>query len=377
MRKRRFILFVLVFSIFLHADTKNPDKPALGTWDFQLEKIWEIETAGEDVFGQPFVLTVADDATLYVFDIKNGINYIFDSKGGFVKTFAKGGQGPGEIIGQELTHVVKDRLIIPGMNGIHYFSRDGDYIKTIKQVKTRRTPRLFIDEDNMIAAPMTAVFHPEGKTNIVRKNLKTEEEIVIADFSLDLAGVASSGQQVIDIIVVGLSPLMTLALSDNTLFWGLSDSYIINISDLRGERLDTFSVNRKKRKISDSSKMKYFRNDNLPQDILPQLVKSFPNELTHFYRIENHRGLIYIFVPELDLELGRAKMRQIDIFSQTGKYLYRASVDFGKNLTHLFSPLRNFVIKGDYIYAACEREDDTIVIIKYKASFPRADWIQE
>jgi len=377
MSKRLFILFFLFFSIFLHADTKNRDKPAKGIWDFQLEKVWEIETAGEDVFGQPFVLTVADDATLYVFDIKNGINYIFDSEGKYVRSFAKGGQGPGEIIGQELTHVLKDSLIIPGMNGIHYFTKDGEYIKTIKQVKTRRTPRLFIDEDNMIAAPMTAIFHPEGKTNIVRKNLKTGEEIVIADFSLDLVGVASNGQQVMDIIVVGLSPLMTLALFDNTLFWGLSDSYVINISDLRGKRLNSFSVNRKKRKISDSSKMKYFRNDDLPQDILPRLVKSYPNVLTHFHRIEIHRGLIYIFVPDLDLERGRTKLRQIDIFSQTGKYLYRASVDFGENLTHLFSPLRNFVIKGDYIYAACEREDDTIVIIKYKASFPSSDWIQE
>lgn len=373
MKKRLFILFVLVFSIFLHADKKNRDKPTKGTWDFQLEKIWEIETAGEDVFGQPFALTVGENVTLYVFDLKNGINYIFDSEGKFVGVFAKGGQGPGEIIGQELTHVVKDKLIIPGMNGIHYFTKDGEYIKTTKQDKTRRTPRLFIDEDNMIAAPMTAVFHPEGKAKIVRKNLVTEEEIVIADFPLAQAGVASSRQQIMDMIVIGLSPLMTMTLSDNSLFWGLSDSYKINISDLRGDRLNTFSVNRKNKKISDSFKKKYFQNFNLPQDILPQMIKSFPNEMTHFCRIEIHRGLIYIFVPDLDLELGRTKIRQIDIFSQTGEYLYRSSVDFGDNLTHLFSPLGNFVIKGDFVYAACEREDDTIVIIKYKASFPRAD----
>jgi len=377
MRKRLFILFVLVFSIFLHADKKNRDKPAKGTWDFQLEKIWEIETAGDDVFGQPFALTVADDATLYVFDPKNEINYIFYSEGEFVRTFAKSGQGPGEIIGQEWTHIVKDKLIIPGMNDIHYFTKDGEYVKSIKQNKTRRNPRLFIDEDNMIAAPMSAVFLPEGKAKIVRKNLVTEEEIAIADFPLAQAGVASSRQQVMDMIVIGLSPLMTVALFDNTLFWGLSDSYKINISDLRGDRLDAFSVNRKKRKISDSFKMKHFRNFNLPQDILPQMVKSFPNELTHFHRIEIHCGLIYVFVPDLDLELGRTKIKQIDIFSQTGKYLYRASADFGDNLTHLFSPLGNFVIKGDHIYAACEREDDTIVIIKYKTSFPRADQVQD
>lgn len=113
------------------------------------------------------------------------------------------------------------------------------------------------------------------------------------------------------------------------------------------------------------------RDFNLPEDMLPQIVKSYPNELTFFHRIEVHNGQVYVYVPDLDLDLGRAKIKQIDIFSPEGKYLYRVKVDFGENLTHLFSPLNNFIIKDDHIYTACEREDDTIVILKYKAALPR------
>ena len=370
MRKTRLILLILLFSLGLYAEKKNRDKPLYGFWDFKLETLWEIDEAGEDVFGHPFTLTVGEGTNLYVFDMKHGINYIFDPQGDFIRTFGRGGQGPGEIIGQEWTHIVEDKLIIPGMNGIHYFTLEGEYIKTIGQERNFHNPRLFIDEDNMIGAPMTAVFLPEGRAEIVRKNLKTDEEIVLADFSLSLAGVASTERQVVDIIVIGLSPLMTLALSDNTLLWGLSDSYLINISDLQGNLLDKFSVKRKKRKISDSTKTKYFRNMNMSPEMLSQLVQSFANLKTHFCRFEIHRGLIYVFVPDLDVEQGQAKIKQIDIFSRSGQYLYRAELDFGENLTHFFSPLRNVVFCGDFVYAACTRKDDTVVILKCKGSFP-------
>jgi len=371
MKRYLFTSIMLIFGLLLYGNTKNRDKPAKGDWDLKMEKVWEIESAGEEVFGQPFSMIVSDEGMLYVFDPKNGTNYIFDNDGKFIKAFAKEGQGPGEIIRQELTHLVGDKVIIPGMNGTHFFTKDGKYVKTIKQEEMQRDPRIFIDEDNIISAPLTAVLLPGGKAEITRRNIKTGKEALIKDFTLTQTGIAASGSQVVDIIVIGLSPLMTLGFHGNRLFWGMSDSYVINVSDLDGKKITSFSVNRKKKRISDNFKKKYFRDFNLPEDMLPQILKSYPNELTYFHRIEVHNGLIYVYVPDLDLDLGRAKIKQIDIFSPEGKYLYRARVDFGKNLTHLFSPLNNFIIKNDHIYAACEREDDTIVILKCKTSLPK------
>ncbi len=370
-RKYLFFLILLFCGLLLYAEIKNRDKPAKGEWDFKLEKIWEIEKAGDEIFGQPFSITVSDDGMLYVFDPKNGTNYIFDEDGTFINAFAKEGQGPGEIIRQDLTHLVGDKVIIHGMNGAHYFTKQGEYVKTIKQEEIQRDPRIFIDEENIVSAPLTAVLVPERKAEIIRRNIKTGEEAIIADFTPTQTGIAASRGQVVDVIAIGLSPLMTLGFHDGRLYWGMSDSYMINVSDLDGKKITSFSLNRKKKRISDNFKKKYFRNPNLPEDMLPQILKSYPNELTFFHRIEVYNGLIYMYVPDLDLDLGRAKIKQIDIFSPEGKYLYRARVDFGKNLTHLFSPLNNFIIKDDHIYAVCEREDDTIVILKCEAAIPR------
>jgi hypothetical protein len=66
-----------------------------------------------------------------------------------------------------------------------------------------------------------------------------------------------------------------------------------------------------------------------------------------------------------------ARITQIDIFSPEGRYLYRAHLDFGKGLTHLFSPLSNLCFKNGYLYAICVREDDTVVLVKYKAALPK------
>lgn len=101
------------------------------------------------------------------------------------------------------------------------------------------------------------------------------------------------------------------------------------------------------------------------------IAASFSNKLTHFHQIEVHNGLIYAYVPELDLGQGTARIAQVDIFSPEGKYLYRARFDFGKGLTHLFSPLSNFAFKNGNLYAICIREDDAVVLVKYKAALPK------
>jgi hypothetical protein len=370
MNKKLLVLLILFLCTVSCVDNKTRDKPLRGEWNFQLEKVWEIDGPGEDVFGQPFSLNVSPEGWLYVFDPKNNINYIFDSEGQFVKAFARGGQGPGEIIRQELIHIVGDFLIIPGLNGVHYFTKKGDFVKTVKQEKDPLDPRLFIDEKNFISAPLTAVNLPEGKAKIVRKNLETMTETIISDYSLTQAGVASNESQMIDMIVISLSPIMTLCLQCDKLYWGLSDTFTIHISDLNGQTFGSISLNRKRRSIPDSAKAKYFASIDLPPELLPQMVKSFPDVLTFFCRLEVHNDLLYVYIPDLDVELGRTKIKQIDIFSLDGKYLYKANVDIGSGLTHLFSPLGNFVIKDGFVYAVCEREDDSVVIIKSRAALP-------
>jgi hypothetical protein len=370
MKKMRleFAMFLLV--AFFQAPVVNPDKPLMGEWNFRIEKVWEIDRAGDDVLGKPFSLTATEDGILYVYDVANNVNYIFDKDGNFTRAFARSGQGPGEVMGQGRIHCVNGKVYIPAQNGIKVFTEDGEYIQTVKQAGRSLDPRFFLNEDEIISAPKTAVFLPDGKGTIIRKNIKTGDETVISKFSLQDWGMAQSRGQVVDIIAIGFSPLMILGYAQNRLYWGMNTSYMINVTDLNGKKISTFSVKRRSRKVSDNFKKKYFGSPNLPPEMLAQIADSFPNDISFFHRIEVHNGLVYVFVPDVDLENKRAKLKQIDIFSQEGEYLYRAYIKFEKNRQHLFSPFNNIVIKNRHLYVVLSDEEYNPLIAKYKIVLP-------
>jgi hypothetical protein len=360
-----------MFVCFLSADVENPDKPKKGGWDFQLEEVWQIEKAGEDVFGRPFSLAVSEEELVYIYDAGNDINYIFDHVGRFLKAFAPAGQGPGEIQGQGSTFIAGDKIIIDSMGGLQYFSKRGEYIKSKKKDTLRHEPQIFLSGNECITAPLTLIHVSDGKGKIQRVNLETGEENGIASFSVFEGGMASSRGQVVDVIVPGLTPMMRMAHEDGRLYWGLSDSYVINISRLDGDKLGAFKVRRKKNNISDSFKKQYFRDDNIPPDMLKQLVDSLPNEISCFHRIDILNGLVYVFVPELELGEKWPKIRQIDIFTPEGEYLYKTKLEFDNDLEPLFSPLNNLVIKGENLYIVLTDKEDNVLLSKYSMKLPK------
>ena len=372
--KKMKLSFILFLSIaFLQAAVVNPDRPRKGEWDFKLKKVWEIGRAGDDLLGRPFSLTATEDGILYVYDTANRTNYIFDRDGNFIRAFARSGQGPGEIIGQELIHYVDGKVYIPAQNGINLFTKDGIYIQTLKPEDRSLDPRIFLNEDEVISAPKTPMFLPDGKGQIIRKNIKTGDETVISGFSIQDWGIAQSGGRIVDIIAIGFSPLMILGHAENRLYWGVNTSYMINVSDLGGKKINTFSVKRKGKKVSDKFKKKYFESPNLPEEMLNQIAESLPNEISFFYRLEVHNGLVYVFVPDVDLNSKRAKLKQIDIFSPEGEYLYRAYIKFEKNRQHLFSPLNNLVIQNRHLYAVLMDEEDNALVAKYEIAPPNGN----
>jgi hypothetical protein len=369
--KLAFILFLLV--ALSQAAVVNPDKPRKGEWDFKLKKVWEIDRAGDDLLGRPFSLTATEDGILYVHDAANRINYIFDKDGNFIRAFARRGQGPGEVIGQELTHYVNGQVYIPAQNGINLFTKDGVYIQTVNRQGGPLNVRVFLNRDEIISAPKTAAFLPDGKGKIIRKNIKTGNETVISEFSIQDWGITQSGENVVDIVAIGFSPLMILGYAENRLYWGMNTSYMINVTDLSGKKINSFSLKRKSKIVSDKFKKKYFESSGLPGEMLNQITESLPNKISFFYRIEIHNGLVYVFVPDLDLNSKTAKLKQIDIFSSEGEYLYRAYIKFEKNRHHLFSPLNNLVIQNGHLYAVLMDEEDKVLVAKYKIALPNGN----
>lgn len=366
MRKSIILTLSLLLAITLPAQVKNSDKPQKGEWDFKLQKILDIKSAAGDVLARPGGILAAADGTLIVHDGKIGINHLFDREGRYIKSFGKRGEGPGEIKAQSFFFLLENTIIIPDVGKIHYFSKEGNLIES-KIKKPGITPNLFLNENEFIQAPKSFFDAVEGKGTIKRINLLTGKERVLAEFDIFKGGAGRGGGQVIDIIVGGLSPLMTIGYGNKRLYYGMSDKYHINIVDLEGKKTGSFSLDRPERKITKARKREHFKNSRLPQEALDQIVKSFPDKLTYFQEIKIHNGLVYVYVAEL----GRSREKQeIDIFSKEGKYLYRSCIRFGEDYTMMYSPFGNFYIVKDFLYVVLESESGDVLVRKYKISLP-------
>jgi len=369
LRKRLWLPVVLSLFPMLTAFSEevNKDRPQRGEWDFRLKKVWETASAGDEVLGLPQGIIISDEGTLYLSDAANRKDYMFDPDGGFVGSFAARGEGPGEVQRHGRFFFGGDKLIIADIGRLHYFTKEGKFLTTVRR---DCEPHAILDENRFIDAPLSAVFLPEGKGSISLCDLRSGQDTVISGFSAFEGGVARNDETVVDVIVPLFSPLMTIGYSGDRLYWGLSDRYVIRATDLAGREITAFSVDRKKKKISGGDKREYFNKGNLPSEMLKQLVDSVPDEVTCFYRIEVHNGLVFVFIPDIDLENRTLRTKQIDIFSPGGKYLYRAPLMFGKNRVHLTSPLQNLVIKGDFLYAVLQDEEDRVLVAKYRVTLP-------
>jgi hypothetical protein len=369
MRKKASWIFgmLLVAAPLLLSEVKNADKPRKGEWDFNPVKLWEIESAGADVFGVPASMQVSDEDCLYVYDKGNKRNYIFDSDGNFIKTYGVKGQGPGEAREQSSFFIVDDKILIVDVGRIHYFRLDGTYLHSIVNSLYSRRPVLFLNEHEFVAVPLGVFEVPGFKAQIKRFNLESEQETVIADFEIFKGGIGRKGKLVGSLIVPGLTPLMTVGYGNGSLYYGRSDTYKIQITDLSGKLLNTFSLGRKKKKVPEDVKKKNFgRYARMSKQALDQIISTTPNEATFFCRIEIHQGLIYVFVPDVS----RHNRLKIDIFSPEGKYLYRGNLAIENNLTMMEPQTSNPYIKDDFLYISVMDEDDNVKIIKYQISMP-------
>jgi hypothetical protein len=367
-RKALWLTGILLIVVpLLLSEVKNADKPLRGEWDFKPAKEWEIDSAGSDVFGIPANMQVSYDRHLYVFDRENNRNYIFDSDGNFIKTYGAKGQGPGEARDQNSLFLVDDKLLIVDVGRIHYFRLDGTYLHSVVNSRYSRRPVIFLNEYEFLAVPLGVFEAPDFKARIKRINLESGQETVIANFDIFEGGIGRAGKMVGSLIVPGLTPLMTVGYGNGRLYYGRSDNYKIQVTDLSGKLLNTFSLDRKRKKVSEDIKKKYFgRYSSMSKQALDQIIATTPNETTFFCRIETHQGLIYVFVPDIS----RHNKLKIDIFSPEGKYLYRGNLTIEDYLTMMDPQLNNPYIKDEFLYVSVMDGNDNVKIIKYQISLP-------
>jgi len=354
----------------LTAEVKNQDQPLKGKWDFKLKKVWEVNSAGDDVLAEPGALLISDEGTIYFHDAKNFKHYIFSAEGKFKKPFGKRGEGPGEVrdFWESELFMINEKLIIGDINKIHFFTKKGDYIRSELNYLFRRRPNHFLNENEFIYAPIHKREMPDGIGKIAVYNLKTKKDKILVRFKFADTGTIRVGRGEYSYDIGGLTPMMTVCYHNNMLFYGMSDTYKINISDLSGKGLNIFSLQAKGREISAEEKRNFFKTWGEPADVVEKIIKSTPDKLTCFVRVEVHQKLIYVFRSFFGPS---QKSQKIDIFSPKGEYLYYSEIKPGNDRFFYFSHLKNLIIKENHLYAFIEDKEGEIRLTKYRINCPK------
>jgi hypothetical protein len=164
---------------------------------------------------------------------------------------------------------------------------------------------------------------------------------------------------------VALTPAVIIGHHHDLIYFGMNDKYKINIAQMNGNIIKTFSLERNRRHISNEIKKDRLLKrgkGRAPVEILEMLAAKMPNDLTYFSTLENHNGFIYAFSSYYD----RKNSQQIDIFTSEGKYLYRSYITVPQDKIISVEPL----IKEGFVYLALENEAGDQSIGKFSIALP-------
>ncbi len=361
------IICLFLLSMNLQGKVVNEDKPEKGTGTFNILELWQVSEGEGDPFGNIRSILISEDGTFCCLDDKLKRMFLYDKDGKFIKGFGKTGEGPGEIklFRQARLYNAGDKIAVQDTDRIHYFNWSGEFLESIPNLK-QRSPILFLDQYNFITAPRDILATPEGIAEVKQINLKTGKAKLITKFSMYKGGSIQNENNQASIIANGLTPLFELGIYKDRLYYGVSDKYRIEISDMTGKAISVFGLKREKTKVTEEEKVEPIlqaAKGLAPEELLRDLAKKLPNEETFFIDIQSHNGLIWVFVPDWK----RTNSRQIDIFSPEGKYLFRRFIKTDENESIFSSPL----IHKKSVYLVIQNEDDEFRVAKYSIDLPK------
>lgn len=352
------------------AHVKNPDKPLKGQWEFDPQEEWSIEGAGEQLLVSVNNVRVDDAGKVYAFDRKHNKFFVFSPEGKFLYAFGKKGEGPGEYKFAMNFYLVGKYVAVQDMGALHYFSKDGTYVKTFRP-KRRVFPRAFLDEHRFINVRDAEEGQENEMVEIYDLTTDTAAPVVevAAEEALTATAESGGGRMVLKIKDSSATPMVQTALHNNTLLYGKNDAYAIKKIDLKGKELMSFSLEGRKRKAI-TMEMKKKRIDGIvvnggkmPKAMADQMIKGMADQCTFFGGLQvDENGLIYTYVMDVGNETGR----EVDIFSPDGKYLYHGALTLPDGLTRKSSLL----LKKNFMYVFAEDEDGESKLYKYRVKRP-------
>jgi len=362
-------LLMITLSVTLFARVENSDKPLKGQWDFKMKKIWGVEKAGNIDIGEVQAICTAGDGRVYIADAGHSKTHIFNKEGNYLSSFAPKGEAPGEIRhygGGEQLFVVNNKFIFAERYKIHYFDLDGKFDQFVR-IPGDLQVKLFVSEDTLLSASSSpSPLNPDKKGQIILYNLKTQSKKIILEFQPFKKSLASDGTiNVVRIIIPDITPLMFVSYRDGKIYYGMSDIYQINMVNLEGKEMGSFTINGRQQKevTAEYKKDLGIGLGDIPQELVQKIIKGLPDKASFFQGLWIAKnGLIFVFVSDPV----NSNLRTFDIFSPEGKYLYSSELKFEKGLI-----LETVYFDDEgYVYIVISDEEGTTTLLKYQITLP-------
>jgi len=331
-----------------------------------MQKIWEIQQLGEDELLRPAEPRVAYDGTLYCHDFERHLSYIIDGDGKLVNTFAPRGSGEGEVPMYLNCFSAGDQVVILAMDKLHFFTKQGQFVKAVPNNPFVRFPLAFKNENELWAAPGALGDSPGGSALVTHINLDSGEETTVHEFALYGDETKPNGGGV----VIGLTPQakMVYDQQSNRIYLGKNSDTVIYCFASGGGKIESFSFTANRQPVSDADKRSHFARHDIPEEYLAPMIEALPDHMAYYNKIQVVDGLLYLFSSE---SIDRVHTEQIvNVFSPDGRHLYYGQIQVEEGW--YFSTPDNLQLAHEFIYAIQENDEGDKKIVKYMIALPRS-----
>lgn len=335
---------------------KNPKEPYYGELVLDLEEDLTIGREDNDnfLFFQVRDITLDSENNIYILDSGNYRIQKFDTKGIYIQTIGKKGQGPGEFENPlSLYFDEKENLYVLDGRQIKIFSTLGEFKKSIPLETS------IVDFSVNTEGDFLARINPsqERKEAIVR--IDTEGKITkrIAEYSDVEPAVrkgSRSGSYIIFTAFHSYTPHVCFSPIDGeTIAYGFPLKYEFYLADNEGNlRLriqkdeTTFPINEKEKNkiIKDLEESISTRGRKWPKGVLEDACK-FPSHRPFFKKILIDEK-IRLYLVRVVSVFEEADKVIIDVFDKNGYYLYKIQ-----------TPINPEIIRAGYLYELFSSED--------------------
>jgi len=361
-------LFVLVLLMCNALSAQQNSKPEKGTWNFNPQKIWEIDKAGNEDFGRPGEPRIGNNGILYLRDFDKKFSYIFDAKGTLQNKFAYQGEDK-EVSMYINCFTFGESVVIGAMDKLHFYNSNGDLIKSVDNNIFARFPLSFMSKSEYLVAPGSLAGIPTGITEITKVNPESGSDEKFAEIVLseEEKALPPGG------VIAGLTPQILTTYDDRNdiIYFCKNSEYKIFVADSDGKILDSFGRKEERINVSLDARKEHlsFFLDDVPDEAITDMAKGLPGKLLYFHNIQVNDGFLYIFrMTEFSTELTE---QEIDIYSLDGEFLYTGTIQFENGLS--LKNVNGLQIKGSNLYALLSNENGRSKIVKYKIDIPVCD----